>query len=209
MRVTFDHVSFAYRGRPLFEDASFEVFGPALVAFMGVSGSGKTTILSLIAGHERVASGAVRYESTDASEAVWLGQSSPVLTRRSALENVMLGPLSRGVDRGAALTASLAALEDLGVERLARKAVSRLSGGERQRVAVARTVATGPGLYLADEPTASLDSDSRDRVCIALKSAASQGSLVLIATHDPYVAGMCDRVLRVRDGRVADDADSI
>ena len=91
-------------------------------------------------------------------------------------------------------------IEAIGLGPLAEQACFRLSGGERQRVAIARVLSTAPRMVLADEPTASLDALSRERVCDALRQVAQRG-LVLVATHDDYVASRCDLVYRIENGK--------
>jgi ABC-type lipoprotein export system ATPase subunit len=95
-----------------------------------------------------------------------------------------------------------AALHQVGLANLANIPVSKLSGGERQRVAVARAIAAQSTLILADEPTASLDPQSREQVVLALKQASESGSLVLIATHDSWVAEQCDVSIRIHEGHL-------
>ncbi|MDR1188896.1 MAG: ATP-binding cassette domain-containing protein [Bifidobacteriaceae bacterium] len=204
MRVDVSHCSVAFGQRVVLSDLSGSFASPGMVAFMGPSGSGKTTLLGVVAGAVRAASGIVAVDGKPgaAGRWEWIVQSSPLLNRRSAYDNVVLGPRARGESARAAAGAAGSALEALGIGGLANQRVYKLSGGERQRVAVARALAAGSELILADEPTASLDPRSRELVCDGLERAAVQGALVLVATHDPYVAGRAGLVYGLEDGRL-------
>jgi ABC-type lipoprotein export system ATPase subunit len=195
----------AFGGRRVLSglDAAFEA--PGLVSIMGPSGSGKTTLLGVIAGSVRVAPGTVTMDRRPGppEDREWIVQSTPLLGRRTVLENVALGPRSRGVAREAAHRIAAESIVDLGIGGLAHQRVYKVSGGERQRVAVARSLAGGPRLILADEPTASLDPHSRELVCRALRNAARTGALVLVATHDPYVQVQAQIAYRLEDGRLS------
>lgn len=167
-------------------------------ALMGPSGTGKSTLLAIVAGH--LAPTAGRVQVTDGAGAPttdveWLVQSTPTLARRTAWDNAALGALARGLDRPAARAEAARVLEQLALSPVREVRTFRLSGGERQRVAVARSIVRRTPVLLADEPTASLDPTSRSAVCDALRAAADAGATVVVATHDPVVAGRCDQVL--------------
>lgn len=171
-----------------------------MMGVMGPSGAGKTSLLAMIGGLLAPSRGRVELGGgADAAPARvhWIAQTSALLPHRTALDNVRLGPLSVGREPLEAGYRALASLERVGMGALASRRVRALSGGERQRVAVARILASGPGMILADEPTASLDPLSRAAVCEALRELRDAGSLVIVSTHDPAVAAACDRVLRI------------
>lgn len=196
--------SFGDRAILLNANASFRVFES--VALVGPSGSGKTTILSLLAGVEVPDSGSLEFTENGIvvprPSFSWLVQSSPLLTRRTVHENVLLGALSRGKTLQASVVASL--LTKLGIESLSDTPVRKLSGGERQRVTIARALAAGDKLILADEPTASLDGPRRDAVTEILIAAANAGALVIIATHDHDVGSKCTRTVKIENGAFTD-----
>lgn len=204
MRLNIDELTLCFGDRVVYDGASVSVSGPMAVAIMGPSGSGKTTLLSVIAGHSRPTSGSVTFSDPSAPRLDWIMQQSPLLMRRSALDNAAIGPLSRGVPLSEAKEKAMRALQDVGLVELANRAVRRLSGGEKQRVAVARSMAMGADILLADEPTASLDMTSKALVVDALLATRRQGALVLVATHDTFVAEACDRVLIVEKGALRD-----
>ncbi|MDR0591806.1 MAG: ATP-binding cassette domain-containing protein [Bifidobacteriaceae bacterium] len=207
MRVEVEGVRVAFGSRTVLDGVSATFTSPGIVVIAGPSGSGKTTLLGVIAGVVRTAPGTVSVDGNPghARGWEWIVQSSPLLNRRTAFDNVALGPKARGLTETAP-DAARAAMADLGLDTLAGQPVYKLSGGERQRVAVARALASGAGLILADEPTASLDPRSRDLVCQGLEQAAGRGALVLAATHDPYVAARGAVSYRLEDGRLVDAA---
>jgi ABC-type lipoprotein export system ATPase subunit len=198
----------AFGARRVLDGLNAAFKGPGVAAVMGPSGSGKTTLLGVIAGAVRATSGGVFVDGSP-GHAVgweWIVQSAALLNRRTALDNVVLGPAARGLPQPVAAQGAEAALVTLGIDRLADQRVYKLSGGERQRVAVARALAAGTDLILADEPTASLDPESRELVCRGLVWAAAQGSLVVVATHDPYVAQAASVAYRLEGGQLSDAA---
>jgi ABC-type lipoprotein export system ATPase subunit len=204
MRVTVSGLSVSWSGRRVLDGVSAEFEGPARIAILGPSGAGKSTLLAVIAGQLRPDSGSVSVEGAERPE--WVVQSSPLLPRRTTLDNTMLGPLSRGrsVLRSRVVAASV--LHDLGLRELVQRPAYELSGGERQRVAVARALAAEAPLILADEPTASLDHAAKRAVIGALERARAYGALLLVATHDEEVARVCDRRFRLVDGMLVEEA---
>lgn len=203
MRVTLEHVNVAFGERTVLDGVSAELESPGVITLVGPSGSGKSTLLGVIAEQVLPSRGHVKISYADGpGRTDWLVQSTPLLMRRTAIANTMLGPLSTGKRTHEARTQALGALSSLRIEHLANQLAHRLSGGERQRVAVARALATGPSLVLADEPTASLDAHSRQDVCDALIQLGEAGSLVIIATHDPYVASIGKQQLHLDAGRL-------
>jgi ABC-type lipoprotein export system ATPase subunit len=202
MRVRLEQCTVRFGIRIVLDRLSLELTGPGCVAIMGPSGCGKTTLLSVIAGDLSPSAGSVTVDGLEPARTRhdWIVQSSPLLTRRTALENVLLGPLSLGVAKSEAMDIATAAMRELAIEGLMAQRVFRLSGGERQRLSVARAMASHSPLILADEPTASLDPVARTLVCDGLERASAGGALVAVATHDPYVAERADQVLVLEEG---------
>ncbi len=182
----------------------------SLTSLLGPSGSGKTTLLQVLAGELAPDAGEVQVDGStlrpgDRQHTARLGRVLqlhalvPVLT---AAENVELALRVRGFPGAAARERAEQALARVGLGEVPDRLVTRLSGGQQQRVAVARALATGPAVVLADEPTSELDAATRDVVVGELRREAARGALVLVATHDAAVARACDRQVSLAAGRV-------
>lgn len=175
------------------------------VAVVGPSGSGKTTLLALLGGLLPVQTGSIKVVDDDgaarqpAGQVAWVLQTVNVLADRSVLDNVALGGFSAGLRRAEATGQAREWLATVGLADRADDPVRVLSGGEVQRVVIARALASRRPLVLADEPTGQLDAATTDTVLATLFD-GSHGRSVVVVTHDPEVAGRCDRVLRLRNG---------
>ena len=185
-------------GRNVVDGVSLEVTAGEMVGLVGPSGSGKSTTLLLLAGLEPPDAGVVRVDGEDLAR---LGETGRQALRRDRLALVFQG---YGLPRTGRRAGAQAWLERFGIADLADARPASLSGGERQRVALARALAVEPAVLLVDEPTAELDEASRDRAVGLLKDAADRGAAVVVATHDPEVVELCDRVVRLVDGRPAE-----
>jgi ABC-type polar amino acid transport system ATPase subunit len=209
-------------GRAVVHSVSFEARPGELLALMGASGSGKTSVLRAIAGLEPVAAGAIE------TGGVRLGpgplprgaglralharvgmvfQFHNLFAHLTAVHNVWLAPVHvRGDARDAAERTAHRLLEELGIGGRAGARPHELSGGEAQRVAIARALAMDPPVLLLDEPTASLDPDRRADLVRTVRTLVSGGRTVVAATHDAdFVRGCADRVLRLEGGRIASE----
>jgi predicted ABC-type transport system involved in lysophospholipase L1 biosynthesis ATPase subunit len=202
--VSLNGVSFAFRkGRrriSVLESFSLAVAEGDIVALLGESGSGKSTVLSIISGERLPDSGEVvvldneltgmtRGERADfrLTNIAQIYQDFQLLPMSTALDNVALPLLLRGMARTDAVARAGRALADVGMKRRLDHRPSELSGGEQQRVAIARAVVCEPRVLLADEPTGSLDADRRDEI-LDLMLDELRGTTTILVTHDPEVA---------------------
>ena len=212
------YVSGAVRTQAL-DRVSLSVSSGERVALCGPSGSGKTTLLNLLGTLDRASAGRVIVGGQDTGR---LGEAEladlrlaklgfvfqafnlvPVL---SALENVELVLLLRGVRPAERRTRAALALTDLGLGELLNKRPGEMSGGQQQRVAVARAIASDPEIVLADEPTANLDSKTAASLLDLMQELNEErGVTFLFSTHDPRVMERAGRVVRLLDGRVESD----
>jgi ABC-type polar amino acid transport system ATPase subunit len=200
---------------------SFDVIRGEIVALMGQSGSGKTTILRTIAALEAFESGTIQVDDVTltaggAAPAVrqlrrkvgMVFQFHCLFEHLTALKNVTLAPvLAHGVAQADAEQKARELLERLGVEHRAHALPRELSGGEAQRVAIARALAVDPPVLLMDEPTASLDPGRRTELAEVLRALVSRNRTLLVATHDEdFARSVATRVLRLSGGVVQSDA---
>jgi len=206
--------------RQVLAGMSFEVEQGEVVALMGASGSGKSTILRAIAGLEPFERGTVEVDGVTVPAGPPPAAALRELRRKvgmvfqfhclfehlPALQNVALAPVYvQRVARPEAERRAHELLASLGVEHRATALPRELSGGEAQRVAIARALATDPHVLLMDEPTASLDPERRTELQSLVKSLAGRNRTLLVATHDlDFAEGAATRVLYVRDGRITD-----
>lgn len=196
MRVIAESLGVTVAGRQLFDTLSFRWQGPGVVAVIGPSGIGKSTLLSVVMGWTRVTAGLLRVEP--AGSQVWLvPQNAPLLDARTAVENLEVATLARQRCFAAAPSTRRIehALDLFGLRSIANTPAKHLSGGERQRVALACAAVRHPAVLLADEVTAGLDPGSVQMVIAALRSLADTGTLVVVATHDRRVWTMAREVL--------------
>ena len=188
------------------------------VAVMGPSGSGKTTLLEILGCLSRPSAGRYRLAGAEADaissdelarlrgEAIgFVFQSFNLLPRQSAVENVELPLLYRGVPRRERRRRALEALERVGLAQRAAHRPAELSGGERQRVAIARALVNRPTLVLADEPTGNLDSRTGGEILALLRTLHAEGNTLVVVTHDAGIGRQAERTLAIRDGRIERD----
>jgi len=200
------------------DELSLEVYAGELVALVGESGTGKTTLLHLLAALDTPTRGAVYFMGQRLSEFgaeeraayrnarigfVW--QMHYLLPEFSALENVVIPQLITGFGFSRARERARELLGEVGLANAAGRRVGELSGGEQQRVALARALANQPALLLADEPTGSLDERTAQRVIELLERLHRDHHLTsVLATHNPELAGRAQRVLRLANGKLKD-----
>jgi lipoprotein-releasing system ATP-binding protein len=202
----------------VFDDLSLEVRAGEFVALVGESGTGKTTLLHLLAALDTPTRGEVYFMGQRLSEFcleeragyrnvcvgfVW--QMHYLLPEFSALENVVLPQLISGRDFSLAKERARELLTEVGLANAAARRVGELSGGEQQRVALARALANRPPVLLADEPTGSLDQRTAQRVIELLERLHRDHHLTsVLATHNPDLARRAQRVLRLANGKLTE-----
>jgi putative ABC transport system ATP-binding protein len=210
-------VRLAYGSTTALDGVDLDVDRDGSVALMGPSGSGKSTLLHCLAGVLRPDSGSVMFEGRDLGGLSEAERSRVRLSRMGVVfqfgdlvpeltlvENVSLPLTLLGVDQPTARKKALSVLDELDVASVADRRAGVVSGGEAQRAAVARALVHEPQVVLADEPTGALDSVTAEAVMDAITGLTRRiGAALLVVTHDHVVASHLDRVVNVRDGRVA------
>ena len=188
------------------------------VAIMGPSGSGKSTLMNLIGCLDTPTQGEYLLNGSRVGqmndnelanirnrEIGFVFQSFNLLARASALKNVMQPLVYRGMPRAERRERAAEALQRVGLGDRLDSRPNQLSGGQRQRVAIARALVGQPAILLADEPTGNLDSQTSREIMGLIDQVHDAGQTVIMVTHEPDIAAHCRRVIRLEDGRVAED----
>ncbi len=189
------------------------------VAIIGQSGSGKSTLMNMLGCLDVPTSGTYILHGRDVShlsddelsdirnqEIGFIFQGFNLIPNLTAVENVELPLIYRGVGKRKRLQLAKVALEKVGLKARMEHKPSELSGGQQQRVAIARAIAQAPPVILADEPTGNLDSNSTMEIMQVLKSLHKEGRTVILITHDNEIAQQAERVIKIKDGRIESDS---
>ena len=192
------------------------------VAIVGQSGSGKSTMMNVLGCLDVPTYGEYLLEGTDVSELSdmqlsrirnkeigFIFQGFNLIPNLTAVENVELPLIYRGVSRSVRQELSREALKKVGLEHRMDHKPSEMSGGQQQRVAIARAIAQAPPVILADEPTGNLDSNSTKEIMDILKGLHNEGRTVILITHDNDIAAQAKRVIKIKDGKVESDSGQI
>lgn len=188
------------------------------LAFIGSSGSGKSTMMNILGALDKPSAGQYVLNQQDVStltedqlaeirnkEIGFIFQSFHLLPRLNALQNVMQPLIYAEVKYEERKNAALKSLQRVGLDDRSDHLPNQLSGGQRQRVAIARALVTQPAILLADEPTGNLDSQTTKNIMGLFDELHNEGHTIIIVTHEAEIAQHCHRVVRLQDGRVAED----
>lgn len=212
--IEVNNVTKRYMARTVFENLSLDIEPGKLTLITGPSGSGKTTLLNLMSGVDTPNSGEVIVGESDITKLSrrnrslyraatgQIFQRSGLISGLSAMDNIRLVHDLAEQDVDEEWTNYL--LARLGIGDLIDERVTQLSGGQAQRVAVVRALAHFPRIVFADEPTASLDTESKKDVHETLRFVADTGSTVVMVSHEEMSQDYADRTIRMRDGRISE-----
>ena len=188
------------------------------LAIVGASGSGKTTLLNILGCLDRPTTGAYLLRGRDVANRTddelseirnrhigFIFQSFQLIPQINVLENVEVPLFYAGLPKRKRRALAREMIAQVGLEHRWHHLPSELSGGERQRAAIARALVTDPTLLLADEPTGNLDSKTGQEIPRLIRTLHEQGRTILLITHDPGIANLAGRCIRIRDGRVDDE----
>ena len=201
--LALENISFSYGKTPVLDNLSLEFEKGKMYCIVGKSGAGKTTLLSILSGLAAPNKGKILYEGEDIKSidkykfrSKYIGvifQSFNLITKFTAIENVMLSMDIAGIKGKDRKEKAMQLLFDVGLdEDEANRRILTLSGGQQQRVAIARALSYDPDIILADEPTGNLDIETQKEIMDIFKSLAQRGKCVIIVSHSPDVANMCD-----------------
>ncbi len=193
----------------------FKVEDGELVAIIGKSGAGKSTLLHIIACIDSYESGDYIIDDTLVknlsekkladirnSKIGIVMQDFGLVDDFSCIENVMLPLDFAGKKKRNRHELAMNALKSVGMESIAKKPVNKLSGGQKQRVAIARAIVNQPAVILADEPTGALDTKTASEIMNLFHELNKKGKTIIIVTHDPEIAGQCNRTIEISDGKI-------
>lgn len=197
---------------------SLDIGEKEFVAIIGQSGSGKSTLMNMLGCLDVPTSGSYRLHGKDVAEMLddelsdirnkeigFIFQGFNLISSLTALENVELPLIYRGLSKKERSELAKEALSKVGLEKRMTHKPSEMSGGQQQRVAIARAIAQAPPIILADEPTGNLDSHSSVEILEILKQLHEEGRTVIIITHDPGIAAKASRIVHIMDGQIYKD----
>lgn len=196
-------------------NVSLRVEDGEMLAIMGTSGSGKTTLLNMLGCMDHLTEGQYWYQDVEVSKlgrhrldrfrkqhVSFVFQHFALMSDYTVFENVETPLLCKRIGRKERKNIVMDCLDKVGISDLAKKYPGKISGGQKQRCAIARALAAGNDLILADEPTGALDQATGREIMDILKAVNTFGKTVIIVTHDPEIAKRCSRIIRIEDGRI-------
>lgn len=195
----------------------FRIYQGEFIAVIGPSGCGKTTLLQMLGALDLPGSGTLRYRGNAISdlpdpsayrarEIGFIFQAFHLLPTFTALENVQIPMFESAIPASERKERAMNLLKSVGLEHRLNHFPSKLSGGEKQRVAIARSLANGPSVLLADEPTGNLDSENTQHILeLIIRLQREQNMTMVLVTHDLAIASLASRTIQMKDGRIVND----
>ncbi len=217
--LSLQNICFSYDRTPVLQNISYEFEKGKMYCIVGKSGAGKTTLLSLLSGLASPSSGEIIYDNKNVAKidkytfrSKYIGvvfQSFNLITKYTALENVILSMDVAGCKIKNKKQRAIELLHSVGLDDEANRRVLKLSGGQQQRVAIARALSYNPDIILADEPTGNLDTETQNEIMHIFRELTAQGKCVILVSHSPDVAAMCDERYELVKINRADKSKSI
>jgi putative ABC transport system ATP-binding protein len=204
------------------DHVSVRIDSGEFVAIIGHSGSGKSTLMNMLGCLDVPTSGEYYLHGENVSdmednelsdirnrEIGFIFQGFNLIPSLTALGNVELPLIYRGVSKSKRIDMAIRALEKVGLSNRMDHKPTEMSGGQQQRVAIARAIAQAPPIILADEPTGNLDSGSSKEIMHTLKELHGEGRTIILITHDNDIAGQASRIIRIHDGKIVEDSEHV
>lgn len=220
--IELKHIVKEYRSdgviTPALSNIDLRIEAGEFVAVMGASGSGKTTLLNIIGCMDIPTAGTYLFDGMDLScqkekqlssirgkRIAFVFQHFALIDDYTVFENVEVPLIKQGISKAERQKKVLSALKTVGVEELAKKKPIHISGGQKQRAAIARAIACGADVILADEPTGALDSKTGNEIMKIFSELNAAGKTIILITHDRQIASYAKRLISIQDGRILND----